>query len=115
MRLRSMVLLSLLLLVLIIALAITVHASPFLVCDPYPETATQPEWFVTNLDGGGDNEQLPQDTPEGKRIHADLQYVTDGQHTMTVKACNVWGCSTSTPFLFTRQIPDGLSGLGLER
>jgi hypothetical protein len=38
-------------------------------------------------------------------IKYDLGGYTDGQHSLTVAACNVWGCSEYVPFGFTKDVP----------
>jgi len=106
---------KLILIVLAILLSSTaVMAAPFLVCDPYPTTVSQPTYFSIVPDGGAAITSIPEVVTGGAvRIHHDLVGVTTGLHNWTVAACNEWGCSTSVPFVFTKVVPSGPSGLRL--
>jgi hypothetical protein len=73
------------------------HAQPYLVCDPQAGVAT---YQFT-----GQPSPLPATTPaqaDGS-LKLDMATTPTGTYTIQVKACNaVWGCSSSTPFMFTR-------------
>lgn len=81
------------------------NAAPFLVCDPqagvvgYEITGLgEPVSFVAQPDGS---------------LKYDLSSVNSGTYTLTVAACNVWGCSSTVPFVFTKVIPTAPVGLKL--
>ena len=81
-------------------------AAPFIVCDPqegvvgYEIKGLSPETinFVAQPDGS---------------LKYDLASVNSGTYTLTVAACNVWGCSSTVPFVFTKVIPTAPVGLKL--
>lgn len=76
------------------------YASPFLTCDPVPGAT----YFLITLDGVERN--IP--AGEGGSLRWDLNTVplATGNHTLTGKSCNEWGCSiSSAPFSFTKSIP----------
>jgi len=90
--------------------------SPFLVCDPYPSTVTQPTEFVVTISGV----TAPIVTPAvavtgGVAMRLDLGPMNlSGNKTLTAKARNAWGESAaSTPFSFAAGHPGAPSGLGL--
>ena len=63
-------------------------AGPVLLCDPYPVTELQPTKFVVVLDGAA-RDVLPERYPDGSsRLRLDLVEITDGAHTVKVKAVN---------------------------
>ena len=79
------------------------NAAPFLVCDPqsgvvgYEITGLgEPVSFVAQPDGS---------------LKYDLSSVNSGTYTLTVAACNMWGCSSTAPFSFSKQIPSAPAGL----
>ena len=79
------------------------HAAPFLVTDPqsgvvgYEITGLgEPVTFVAQADGS---------------LKYDLASVNNGTYTLTVAACNMWGCSSTAPFSFSKQIPSAPAGL----
>ena len=95
-----------------------VQASPFVVSDPYPESAVQPDGFLVVLDNAPVVES-PADpvTASSVRFKFDVGSVTSGNHTMRVKAYKdnaVWGRQESVEavFTFTRPaapaVPGGL-------
>jgi hypothetical protein len=97
------------LLVMVILLApITVWAAPFLVCDPYPTTATQPTFFKVSLDGASEVSSPAYAVTGGVILHQDVGGVSVGVHSWTVRACtdtDPWGgggCSATSPFSSTR-------------
>lgn len=90
--------------------------SPFLVCDPYPSTVTQPTEFVVTISGVS----APIVTPAvavtgGVAMRLDLGPMNlSGNKTLTAKARNAWGESVSSaPFVFTAGSPGAPGGLGL--
>ncbi len=76
-------------------------AGPFLVCDPYM-AADGIIKFQVMIDAAAPVDS----TPVANALKFDLSGVTTGVHTVKVKACNLWGCSSdSLPFSFTKSIP----------
>ena len=81
----------------------TAFAAPFLVTDPqsgvvgYEITGLgEPVTFVAQADGS---------------LKYDLASVNNGTYTLTVAACNMWGCSSTAPFGFSKQVPSAPAGL----
>lgn len=79
------------------------NAAPFLVTDPqsgvvgYEITGLgEPVTFVAQPDGS---------------LKYDLASVNSGTYTLTVAACNMWGCSSTAPFSFSKQVPSAPAGL----
>ena len=100
--------------VAIILMASISWAAPFVVCDPYPTTVIQPTFFNVIMDGGAPIQSLPEVvTGNAVRLHYDLAALSTGAHTMTVAACNEWGCSSTVPFPFTKAVPTVPSGTKL--
>jgi hypothetical protein len=82
-----------------------VQASPFVVSDPYPESAVQPDGFLVVLDNAPVVES-PADpvTSSTVRFKFDVGAVTSGNHTLKVKAYKndaVWGRLESAEAVFT--------------
>lgn len=105
--------------------AVQSGASPFLICDPYPATVTQPNSFYVYLDGATTPLKSPAITnaDNSKQMKFDLAptTITVGQHSAQVSAVieDVWGVSESTkaPFSFTKRDvtikPSVPTGIGL--
>ena len=79
------------------------NAAPFLVTDPqsgvvgYEITGLgEPVTFVAQPDGS---------------LKYDLASVNSGTYALTVAACNMWGCSSTAPFSFSKQVPSAPAGL----
>lgn len=89
-------------LALSLALATAVEAAPFLTCDD-----PKPEEKVTHYTVNG--VKVESLTPS-KAILYDLAAVPDGDFTLDVKACNVWGCSESAFFSDKRVVPSTPNG-----
>ena len=96
---------KLLLILSILLLSGASYAAPFLVCDPqagvvgYEITGLNPETvtFVAQPDGS---------------LKYDLSSVNSGTYTLTVAACNMWGCSAATAAdPFTKAVPSAPAGL----
>jgi len=84
------------------------NAEPFLVCDTYP-ASEQVIGFVYTVDSGAEvkvpyKEQVMSDGST-VAVLADMSFVADGNHKITVKAYNMWGESDPVPFDFTRKLP----------
>ena len=87
----------------IVLMASTAWAAPFIVCDPQAGVVSyeitglgEPVSFVAQPDGS---------------LKYDLAAVQSGTYTLTVSACNVWGCSSTAPFGFSKQLPSAPAGL----
>lgn len=79
-------------------------ASPFLICDPYPSTVTQPEGFSITMDGSAAVNSPAQSVTGGVRMHYDLAGISTGNHTVRIKAYKndpVWGRLESPEAVFT--------------
>lgn len=95
----------------IVFCAKTTQAAPFLICDPYLSTVTQPNSFYIYLDGTTTPIKSPAitNTDNSKQMKYDLGLtsVTLGQHNAQVSAVieDVWGVSesTKTPFTFSKR------------
>jgi hypothetical protein len=95
---------KLILILAVLFLATPAFGAPFLVTDPqegvvgYEITGLNPETvtFVAQPDGS---------------LKYDLSSVNNGTYTLTVAACNVWGCSSTAPFSFSKQVPSAPAGL----
>ena len=80
----------------VVALAMTAHASPFLVCDPQAGVThyelAGPVWVPTEHPAQADGS-----------IRMDVSGANVGNNAITVRACNeLWGCSDAVPFEFPR-------------
>ena len=96
--------------------------APFLVCDAYSTSVTQPTEFEVFMDGA----TVPIISPAvsvtgGVGLNYDVGGVTNGNHNVTVKAVRVdsiWGRLTSaatSPFAFAKPSTPGVpSGLSLK-
>ncbi len=90
------------------------EAAPFVICDEYTTSMSQPTSFSVTMDGGTAVSSTPQTLANGSvRLHYDLAGLAAGNHNMTVSACNVWGCSSATPFAFTKSVPGQPANIGL--
>lgn len=88
----------------ILLLSAPVWAAPFLVCDPQEGV----EWYIIQ-EGGQTDIKTPAEADGA--IKYDLGSVPEGSHLWNVKACNVWGCSETSPFSFTRLLPGNLQNI----
>jgi hypothetical protein len=86
-------------------LSTTSFAAPFLVTDPQSGVVG---YEITGL--GEPVSYIAQ--PDGS-LKYDLASVDSGTYTLTVAACNMWGCSSTAPFVFTKQLPSAPVGLRL--
>ena len=78
--------------------AVGAFGNPFLVCDPQDRV----EWYeIDGLDIDGTHLPPVMEGTQGHLSH-DLQGLTVGAtYDISVRACNVWGCSSDVPFSFT--------------
>ena len=103
---RKVILTALILAAFTLLIVAKSNAAPFLVCDPqsgvvgYEITGFgEPVTFVAQPDGS---------------LKYDLASINNGTYTLTVAACNVWGCSSTVPFVFNKAIPAVPAGLRIE-
>lgn len=82
--------------------AFKAYAAPFLVCDPqtgvtgYEITGSITANFIAQPDGS---------------LKYDLASAPNGENNIQIAACNVWGCSSTVPFVFNKAIPAAPAGL----
>ncbi len=106
--------------ILCLAAAYPAYAAPYVVSDPYPADAVQPDGFAVSLDGGPVVE-TPADpvTASTVRFRFDVGTVASGSHTLLIKAYKqdaVWGRLESAEAVFTfarPAAPSGATGLKL--
>ena len=94
-------------LVMVLLLAATTWAEPFLVCDP-SQYAEESKAIIDGVDYGWQAYQ--EVTVDGitYAVLADLEGLADGQHTAQAQFRNVWGESAvapDPPFGFTKSLP----------
>lgn len=105
--------------VLLFGMASVCAAAPFVVCDLYPTTATQPDGFTVVVDNGASVDSTAQAVTGGVRLYYDVGGVSVGSHTMRVKAYKVdavWGRLESEEAVFTfvkPAVPARPTGIGL--
>ena len=89
----------------LILIATTVFATPFLVSDPQSGVTSYQitGWSETNVVAQADGS-----------LRMDVGSAVQGTtYNLTIAACNVWGCSTTVPFAFGKQLPNAPSQLRL--
>ena len=89
----------------LILIATTVFATPFLVSDPQSGVTSYQltGWSETNVVAQADGS-----------LRMDVGSAVQGTtYNLTIAACNVWGCSTTVPFAFGKQLPSAPSQLRL--
>jgi len=92
-RFRMKTLLS----IALILIATTVFATPFLVSDPQSGVTSYQitGWSETNVVAQADGS-----------LRMDVADAVQGTtYNLTIAACNVWGCSTTVPFVLQKQLP----------
>lgn len=90
-----------------VLLPLSVWASPFLACDPQANT----DEFIVNFNGV--EETVTYNEQSGVVILKDLAGIADGNHSVTVRAKNIWGESSDIPFAFSKELPGSPSGIAL--
>lgn len=97
---------TLVLTAILLLAATSLQAAPFLVCDPYPASAGVTS-FTLFWDGSTTGVSAPVFTDAtGTYLKYDLAGVTNGTHTVKVRAKNSYGESgDSAPFTFDKQLP----------
>ena len=87
-----------LLAILLLLIPATGSAEPFLTCDDDPSVTS----YVMELDGV----VYPDSPAVTGHAWIDMQAVPDGDHTVRLRAKNVWGTSDySLPLVFTKRVP----------
>ena len=89
----------------LLGLATTVFASPFLVSDPQSGVTSYQltGWSETNVVAQADGS-----------LRMDVGSAVQGTtYNLTIAACNVWGCSVTVPFVLQKQLPSAPSQLRL--
>jgi len=84
--------------ILLILIATTVFATPFLVSDPQSGVTSYQltGWSETNVTAQADGS-----------LRMDVGSAVQGTtYNLTIAACNVWGCSSTVPFAFGKQLPN---------
>jgi hypothetical protein len=92
------------------------HSAPFLIADPVPASVQPPpEWYEIVIDGAATPVVSPvQKNADGSvQLHFDLSTLSNGAHTLSVSAANVWGKSTAVPFALNKAAPGAPSSIGL--
>lgn len=98
----------LLIIACIILLSSTASASPFLICD----SQSGVDSYTISESGIADVIVSPE--TDGS-IKYDLSSIADGTHSWSVKACNLWGCSATVPFGFTKSLPVPAGNLKIKK
>jgi hypothetical protein len=94
------------LVVLMVLFPAMVFASPFLVSNPQ-EGVT----YYQVVEGAVTSEVTAQ---ENGSLRMDVAGTSIGIHSITVKACSMWECSETVPFVYTRPVPPVKpAGIGL--
>jgi hypothetical protein len=89
----------------LIFIATTVFATPFLVSDP--------QSGVTRYELTGWTSSTVTAQADGS-LRMDVADAVQGTtYNLTIAACNVWGCSSTVPFAFGKQLPVAPSQLRL--
>lgn len=85
---------------ILMCLASTAFAAPFLVCDPQAGVTN----YRVSLDNGATWQDVAPDATNEYGFKLDLEGISNGTYNVKAQACNQWGCSTdSSPFAFDVQ------------
>ena len=91
--------------IIFVLIATTVFATPFLVSDPQSGVTSYQitGWSETNVVAQADGS-----------LRMDVADAVQGTtYNLTIAACNVWGCSTTVPFVLQKKLPSAPSQLRL--
>jgi hypothetical protein len=83
---------------LVVMFAATAHATPYLVCDPQDGVT---EYEI--VDNG--NPVFTVDAQADGSLRYDLADIAKGEHSYSVKACNMWGCSEASGIVIIKTVP----------
>lgn len=91
--------------------AVGAFGSPFLICDPQDNV----EWYeIAGLGVDGTHLDVEPSGTQGYVKHDLAGSVVGTPYDITLRACNLWGCSSSVPFSFTpTDAPTDLHGLAI--
>lgn len=97
---------------LALSMSSVAYSNPFLVCD----TQTNVEEYVVVFDGVEEAVSYQEIVfVDGTYAFLkDLDGISEGNHSVSVYARNIWGQSISVPFSFTKSLPGDPSGIGLK-
>jgi hypothetical protein len=84
----------------LILIATTVFATPFLESNPPPTGETRTHYVIT-----GWSETTVTAQADGSLRMNVGSAVQGTTYNLTIAACNVWGCSSTVPFAFGKQLP----------
>jgi hypothetical protein len=91
----------------------TSFGSPFVVTAPQDEALVT--GYIVTLDATPTN-VTPQVLGDGTvRCVYDLNGISEGNHSLSIKATNIWGESNDIPFSFTKALPPDPSSIQLEK
>ena len=100
---RKVILTALILAAFTLLIVAKSNAAPFLVCDP--------QSGVVGYEITGLGDKINFIAQQDGSLKYDLALVQNGTYTLTVAACNMWGCSSTAPFQFSKQVPSAPAGL----
>ena len=87
-------------------------AGPFLVCSPVAGDSVS--HYLVKVDGVAAITIPAFGNPDGSvMIHYDLAGFSNGNHSLSIAAANIWGESTYVPFDFTKAAPGNPQGFSL--
>jgi hypothetical protein len=97
----------------------SVMASPFIVCDPYLTTVTQPTEAILVIDGTEIVEAVQILPDNSVRLHHDIVGLTKGTHSCTLKMRRIkdldWMESATIPFVLKNGALTDAAGIKLEK
>lgn len=83
---------------IILLFAAVAHATPYLVCDPQDGVTG-----YEIVDNG--NPVVVVDAQADGSLRYDLAEIAKGEHSYSVKACNMWGCSEASGIVIIKTVP----------
>ena len=102
---RKVILTALILAAFTLLIVAKSNAAPFLVCDP--------QSGVVGYEITGLGDKINFIAQQDGSLRYDLASIQSGTYNVQVAACNVWGCSSTVPFVFTKQLPTAPAGVRL--
>ena len=99
----------LLALIILLVFPVITQAAPFLICDPQVGINE----YVVTYDGIEEIVSYNENHSSGSVILKDLAGITEGNHTIDVKAVNVWGESATVNFPFSKILPTAVTGIAI--
>ena len=89
----------------VLLLAPAAGAAPFMVCDP--------QEGVVGYEIKGIGDTVTWIAQADGSLKYDLSNLANGTYTVSVAACNIWGCGDSVPFVIAKQVPARPAGVRL--